>query len=608
MNSCAYYQELISTLVDGEISREENEALMLHLNSCSRCNAMYAVFHDLSDILSEEPQPLPEGLHENIMAGVRRSEIMKRNRRMRKVGMRTALTAAACAVLVLFAAAGFDPGRRADSVSIRSEEAASELLASPSPAADIFADAQTPTPAQTPNSAPAQAPAVYSDAGSTATYTYVEPEQSNMSSYDPYEASSPVWTSTPVYTPAPPVWTPDPAQTMTAVWTPAPTWDAVPEQPAPAAFEPDAPTLAQSNDVAVPEPDAPSIAQPNAAAVPEPDAPSLAQSNDVAVPEPDAPSLAQPNAAVVPEPDAPSLAQSNAAVVPEPDAPTIAQSNAAVVPEPDAPTIAQSNAVAVPEPDAPSLAQSNAVVFTQGASDSEEPVIFTAESDESFLRSAALDEQQAEDTVPEENVPAENEDEGETIPFSLFSDIASLFDTASDAQPGESKLTAPTTIDSSLDALMAGLEEDLSPVPNGIPLDIAAEAGKAADEEYVSVYGSQSRAQLLAMIGSSEDTLPQEAELTRLVHVTLLPDDAYGSEEKMDIAIYGDFVYCSLYPVEGGSVTYRADCSLRDLDSFLLSCAAAPVPSASPSPDPFAAEPPAPVPTADETGTESGNE
>ena len=528
MNSCAYYQELISTLVDGEISREENEALMLHLNSCSRCNAMYAVFHDLSDILSEEPQPLPEGLHENIMAGVRRSEIMKRNRRMRKVGMRTALTAAACAVLVLFAAAGFDPGRRADSVSIRSEEAASELLASPSPAADIFADAQTPTPAQTPNSAPAQAPAVYSDAGSTATYTYVEPEQSNMSSYDPYEASSPVWTSTPVYTPAPPVWTPDPAQTMTAVWTPAPTWDAVPEQPAPAAFEPDAPTLAQSNDVAVPESDAPSLAQ--------------------------------------------------------------------------------SNAVAVPEPDAPSLAQSNAVVFTQGASDSEEPVIFTAESDESFLRSAALDEQQAEDTVPEENVPAENEDEGETIPFSLFSDIASLFDTASDAQPGESKLTAPTTIDSALDALMAGLEEDLSPVPNGIPLDIAAEAGKAADEEYVSVYGSQSRAQLLAMIGSSEDTLPQEAELTRLVHVTLLPDDAYGSEEKMDIAIYGDFVYCSLYPVEGGSVTYRADCSLRDLDSFLLSCAAAPVPSASPSPDPFAAEPPAPVPTADETGTESGNE
>ena len=59
MNSCAYYQELISSLVDGELSEEENEALMLHLNTCSRCNAMYAVFHDLADILSEDPEPLP---------------------------------------------------------------------------------------------------------------------------------------------------------------------------------------------------------------------------------------------------------------------------------------------------------------------------------------------------------------------------------------------------------------------------------------------------------------------------------------------------------------------------------------------------------------------
>ena len=124
MNSCAYYQELISTLVDGEISREEHEALMKHMKSCSACNAMYAVFHDLSDILAEESEPLPDGLHENIMAGVRRSEIMKKNRRMRKFGLSTALTAAACAVLVLFAAVGFTPGERAESVSIRSEQQA----------------------------------------------------------------------------------------------------------------------------------------------------------------------------------------------------------------------------------------------------------------------------------------------------------------------------------------------------------------------------------------------------------------------------------------------------------------------------------------------------
>ena len=54
MNSCEHYQELISRLVDGELSREEHEALMEHMKSCSACNAMYAVFHDLSDILAEE--------------------------------------------------------------------------------------------------------------------------------------------------------------------------------------------------------------------------------------------------------------------------------------------------------------------------------------------------------------------------------------------------------------------------------------------------------------------------------------------------------------------------------------------------------------------------
>ena len=61
MNSCERYQELISRLVDGEVSHDEYEALMAHMESCSRCNAMYAVFHDLSDLLAEEAEePLPE--------------------------------------------------------------------------------------------------------------------------------------------------------------------------------------------------------------------------------------------------------------------------------------------------------------------------------------------------------------------------------------------------------------------------------------------------------------------------------------------------------------------------------------------------------------------
>jgi len=165
MNSCEQYQELISRLVDGEIAHDEYEALMAHMESCSRCSAMYAVFHDLSDLLAEEAEePLPEGLHENIMAGVWRSAIMKKNRRMRSIGLRTALTAAACAVLVLFGARVLSPQDRAESVSIRSQQAAEQML----PAA--------PTAAPAPEALSAPAPAARKAAASEETAPVPAPE------------------------------------------------------------------------------------------------------------------------------------------------------------------------------------------------------------------------------------------------------------------------------------------------------------------------------------------------------------------------------------------------------------------------------------------------
>ena len=185
MNSCDYYQELISRLVDGEVSHDEYEALMAHMKSCSRCNAMYAVFHDLSDLLADEArEELPEGLHENIMAGVRRSAIEKKNRRMRSIGLRTALTAAACAVLVLFASLGFAPHERAENVSIRSPQAIETILPAapakaPEPAAQTapaqpqpkvaaspaVKEEETPVPA--PETTPVESAAASGNAGST---------------------------------------------------------------------------------------------------------------------------------------------------------------------------------------------------------------------------------------------------------------------------------------------------------------------------------------------------------------------------------------------------------------------------------------------------------
>ena len=161
MNSCAYYQELISRLVDGELNRDEYEALMAHMSTCSCCNAMYAIFHDLSDLIDEEAEPLPAGLHENIMAGVRRSAVEKQNRR--RAGLvRNVLAAAACAVLVLFAAKGLAPADRAEQSVIQTRAEAERLLPSasaPTEAAPAVpeAAAQPETVQATP--APTQSPA-----------------------------------------------------------------------------------------------------------------------------------------------------------------------------------------------------------------------------------------------------------------------------------------------------------------------------------------------------------------------------------------------------------------------------------------------------------------
>ncbi len=573
MNSCAYYQELISTLVDGELSDEESKALMLHLNSCSRCNAMYAVFHDLSDILSEDPEPLPEGLHENIMAGVRRSELLKKNRRMRRIGLRTAMTAAACAVLVLFAAAGFGPGMRGDNVSVRSAEEAQELIQAPapveSPSPDIYAApamtsapawTQAPAPAQT---APVQTDAYYTTGGSNATYTPVQPEQSNYySEQSNYYSEQPNFnpdyysfeeTNQSSFRPAEPIQPETPVQTPTSVQPAAPVW--TPES----AYEPSVVTTAAPVQTSAPA-------------------------------------------------QAPAPIQAEAPV----QSPTSAQTPMPALIQQAAPT-EQNTAKTIPTAVEPAAEPAVETMPAEEAADiSVSPVQAPAAAQDtgstaSFMLSAAETVDPAENKrEPESNMEQESE-ESPTV-FSFFSSMINKFDAAPAEQLAESKLAAPAVIDAALDELSSDEPGGISsPVLSSIPLETPSEDGlvpfaaetpaPSVSEERFSVYGSEARSRLLAMIGTQEDSLPQEAELTRLVHVSLVPDDAYGSEETIDISIYGDFVYCRLHPVEGGSVTYRADCSLKELDSFLADCMAAPEPSAAPTPDPYTVE--TSVPTAE---------
>lgn len=130
MNTHAYYQELISGLLDDDktLTAEENTGLQAHLSECEECSAMYRAFAALSDGLGGDLAEPPESLRKNVMAEIRREQIRERSRRPYRVGG----FVAAAAVLAL--AIGFAPrilgGSRADSPAMTAQMAAGAMFAS----------------------------------------------------------------------------------------------------------------------------------------------------------------------------------------------------------------------------------------------------------------------------------------------------------------------------------------------------------------------------------------------------------------------------------------------------------------------------------------------
>ena len=230
MTECERYQELISRMADEELAKSERAALSAHMEHCSQCNAMYAVFSNLSEIIGQDTEPLPEGLHENIMADIRRSAIKQQNiketrRFVIPKPFRNVIAAAACAAVVIFAAKGMLPEKMNDTSAMSESEAA----AAAAPVATAAVTPQ-PTPAIPPSAAgsvqatPAPdgtaSPEVQSvgtdedkySGGSAADNSENRPAPSNA------PAAAPV--STPVPTQAPPVVE---TEKPRAVPTPAPT-------------------------------------------------------------------------------------------------------------------------------------------------------------------------------------------------------------------------------------------------------------------------------------------------------------------------------------------------------------------------------------------------
>lgn len=103
MNGCEQYRELISRLMDGDLSPDEEKALKAHIENCEDCRKLYAAFASLSSALSGDLEEPPEDMKDNIMASIG-APVLKPVVRISH--WKTWLAASACLALVLAGAVG----------------------------------------------------------------------------------------------------------------------------------------------------------------------------------------------------------------------------------------------------------------------------------------------------------------------------------------------------------------------------------------------------------------------------------------------------------------------------------------------------------------------
>ena len=97
MTDCEKCREMISCLIDGELSQAEQSFVREHIAACPECRSVYDAFSAVSAQLHEE-EPLPDGLHEKIMSGIK----AKPKKKTGIVWIKY-LSVAACLALVIFA-------------------------------------------------------------------------------------------------------------------------------------------------------------------------------------------------------------------------------------------------------------------------------------------------------------------------------------------------------------------------------------------------------------------------------------------------------------------------------------------------------------------------
>lgn len=147
MKDCDRFAPMLSAFVDGELTDEERAETAAHVEGCAACQKLLDELlevHAAFDAFEEED--VPDGFTADVMAAVRAEKAAVKPPVKRRSAWKRYLPMAACAALVLFAAAITVP--RFDT-----KQAANDTAASPAPESQMLVSTAD-APAVEPDSAP----------------------------------------------------------------------------------------------------------------------------------------------------------------------------------------------------------------------------------------------------------------------------------------------------------------------------------------------------------------------------------------------------------------------------------------------------------------------
>ena len=164
MSQCENYQELISRMVDGDLSAREEADLARHIETCPDCAALFQAFSALSHRIGEDLEESPFDLRDNVMAEIRREEIRRRNRI--PTVLRSVLSAAACVALIVgvYLGVSITQGKNLVTAAYEAAPAAAEEKLAPAEAEVRAMPEAAPAAEEAPAEETADAPMLQSNA------------------------------------------------------------------------------------------------------------------------------------------------------------------------------------------------------------------------------------------------------------------------------------------------------------------------------------------------------------------------------------------------------------------------------------------------------------